>query len=111
MSPNFPNYYPNSANCRYTIVVAPGLQIALMFEKFSVEFHSSCIYDSLAVFDGINNIARLIGRFCGYSPPGPIVSTGNMLHLQFTSDFSVTARGFFARYTTGYASEFLIPLP
>ena len=108
MSPNFPNNYPNHVNCKYTIVVAPDLQIGLVFQKFSVEWNPTCNYDSLTIFDGASNTSRLIGRFCGYSPPGPIVSTGNMLHLQFTSDYIVTAKGFFANYTTGSASEFLM---
>ena len=107
MSPNFPSNYPNNANCRYTIVVAPGLQIGLVFQHFSVEWHSSCSYDSLTVFDGASNASPLIGRFCGYLPPGPITSTGNMLHLQFTSDYIISAKGFLANYTTGSASEFL----
>jgi len=103
MSPNYPNNYPHSANCKYTIAIASGLQIALVFQNFALERHDLCRYDSLTIFDGANNTSPQIGKFCGTSSPGRIVSTGNMLHLQFTSDFSGSAKGFFANYTTGSA--------
>ena len=110
MSPNYPNNYPHLANCKYTINIASGLQIALIFRDFALESHDSCRYDNLRIFDGANNTSPLIGIFCGTSSPGRIVSTGSMLHLEFKSDFSSSAKGFFANYTTGSARKFLLSL-
>ena len=110
MSPNYPNNYPHSTSCKYTIVIASGLQIALVFQNFALERHGLCRYDSLTIYDGANNTSPLIGKFCGTASPGRIVSTGNMLHLQFTSDFSGSAKGFFANYTTGSARKLLMSL-
>ena len=105
MSPNYPDNYPHRANCKYTIAIASGLQIALVFQDFAIENHASCRYDNLKIFDGANNTSPLLGTFCGTLSPGRIVSTGNMLHLEFQSDFSSSAKGFFANYTTGSARK------
>ena len=109
MSPNYPNNYPHLANCKYTIDIPSGLQIELIFRDFALERHDSCRYDNLRIFDGANNTSPLIGKFCGTASPGRIVSTGNMLHLEFVSDFSSSAKGFFANYTTGSACKCFIP--
>lgn len=105
MSPNYPNNYPHRSNCKYTIGIASGLQIELMFQDFVIEYHDACRYDNLKIYDGANNTSPLIGTFCGTLSPGRIVSTGSMLHLEFISDFSNSAKGFFANYTTGSARK------
>ena len=107
-SPSYPNNYPHRSNCKYTIGIASGLQIALVFQDFALEAHSECRYDNLKVYDGGNSTSPLIGTFCGTRSPGRIVSTGNMLHLVFNTDFSGSAKGFFANYTTGSACEYYI---
>ena len=105
-SPNYPQNYPHNANCRYTIAISSGLQIALTFRDFAMETHSDCRYDNLRIYDGGNSTAPIVGTFCGTRSPGRIVSTGNMLHLVLKSDFSSSARGFFANYTTGSSRKY-----
>eukprot|EP00794_Sanderia_malayensis_P003248 gene3248-3729_t len=100
-SPGYPNNYPHRQNCKYTISISSGMQIALVFRVFQIEQHSSCNYDYLMIYDGVNNTSPMIGKFCGTHSPGRIVSRGNSLHLVFRSDFSSSAKGFFANYTTG----------
>uniref|UniRef100_A0A2K6TN52 Procollagen C-endopeptidase enhancer 2 n=1 Tax=Saimiri boliviensis boliviensis TaxID=39432 RepID=A0A2K6TN52_SAIBB len=73
--------------------------IELKFEKFDVERDNYCRYDYVAVFNGGEvNDAKRIGKYCGDSPPAPIVSERNELLIQFLSDLSLTADGFIGHY-------------
>ncbi|NWH87577.1 PCOC2 endopeptidase, partial [Aegithalos caudatus] len=78
--------------------MAPAL-IELKFEKFDVERDNYCRYDYVAVFNGGEiNDAKRIGKYCGDSPPAPILSEKNELLVQFLSDLSLTADGFIGHY-------------
>ncbi|KFQ98833.1 Procollagen C-endopeptidase enhancer 2, partial [Opisthocomus hoazin] len=73
--------------------------IELKFEKFDVERDNYCRYDYVAVFNGGEiNDAKRIGKYCGDSPPAPILSERNELLVQFLSDLSLTADGFIGHY-------------
>ncbi|NWS50314.1 PCOC2 endopeptidase, partial [Probosciger aterrimus] len=73
--------------------------IELKFEKFDVERDNYCRYDYVAVFNGGEiNDAKRIGKYCGDSPPAPILSERNELLIQFLSDLSLTADGFIGHY-------------
>ncbi|NXB71239.1 PCOC2 endopeptidase, partial [Donacobius atricapilla] len=77
----------------------PAALIELKFEKFDVERDNYCRYDYVAVFNGGEiNDAKRIGKYCGDSPPAPIVSEKNELLVQFLSDLSLTADGFIGHY-------------
>ena len=54
------------------------------------------MYDKLRVVDGPPGSTEL-GVFCGSSLPDPLLSSSNLLTLQFTSDGSVTRTGFRVR--------------
>ena len=103
-SPNFPNKYPNNANCRYLITNSdPATRIILDFLHFDLESHRSCSWDWLKIYDGNSNKANQIGRKYGYcgkrAPPTlTIASTGNSLLMVFVSDHIVPKSGFNATY-------------
>ncbi|XP_071477908.1 protein SpAN-like [Diadema antillarum] len=96
MSPNYPNNYDNNQNCLYMIEGAPGATITLTFVDMDIESHTTCAYDSVEVRTGDVSSPGL--KFCGTALPGEQVSTGNQLLVAFTSDYSVTRRGFKATY-------------
>nr|XP_033813503.1 procollagen C-endopeptidase enhancer 2 [Geotrypetes seraphini] len=99
-TPNWPDRdYPAGVTCSWHIIAPPNQLIELKFEKFDVERDSYCRYDYVAVFNGGEvNDAKRIGKFCGDSPPGTIVSEKNELLIQFLSDLSLTADGFIGSY-------------
>uniref|UniRef100_G3STZ4 Procollagen C-endopeptidase enhancer 2 n=1 Tax=Loxodonta africana TaxID=9785 RepID=G3STZ4_LOXAF len=99
-TPNWPDRdYPAGVACVWHIVAPENQLIELMFEKFDVERDNYCRYDFVAVFNGGEiNDAKRIGRYCGDSPPAPIVSESNELLIQFLSDLSLTADGFIGHY-------------
>lgn len=51
------------------------------------------------VYDGSVSNATKLGRFCGESNPGSLMSTMNYLHLVFETDSSVGGRGFKGNYS------------
>ncbi|XP_066292178.1 CUB and sushi domain-containing protein 1-like isoform X4 [Branchiostoma lanceolatum] len=100
LSPDFPNVYPFSNTCYYTITVTSGYIIALTVDVFSTEAN----YDYLEIRDGGGSSATMIGRYSGsgLSPNDVIESTSNQLWLKFTSDSSDSRQGFRIYYDSSY---------
>ncbi|XP_024912482.1 adhesion G-protein coupled receptor G6 isoform X3 [Cynoglossus semilaevis] len=89
-SPCYPEKYPNSQACRWSLRAAAGFIIQLSFLDFDLEEAPGCIYDQVVVNTGGADV-----RFCGPTASGlTLNSTGNVMELTFTSDFSVQKRGF-----------------
>uniref|UniRef100_A0A3B3UMJ3 CUB domain-containing protein n=1 Tax=Poecilia latipinna TaxID=48699 RepID=A0A3B3UMJ3_9TELE len=101
VSPNFPADYPDLANCNYTINAGQQTVIVLSFQVFQVEgmSSSSCRYDYVAVYDGPDSLAPLLGRFCGTVLPPDIRSSTNNLFIIFRTDATVSGVGWRATYS------------
>jgi hypothetical protein len=80
------NYAP-SMSCTWNFTSTAGTRLMLSFSSFQT--HQS---DFLLVYDG----ARLRSRLSGTTFPSPIVSTGPVLTVVFTSDLFGEAAGFLA---------------
>ncbi|CAL1533934.1 unnamed protein product [Lymnaea stagnalis] len=95
MSTNYPANYPDQSYCTWTIVSGEANAIiTLNITDFDVE---GCPFDYLEVYDGNSSRSNMIGQYCE-EVPKTIVSSGNALHVVFTSDDSVNLRGFIASY-------------
>lgn len=66
-----------------------------------MEQHQECAYDHIAIFDGDSPESLLLGKFCGYKEPHPIIATRNEMYMIFKSDSSIQHKGFSATHTTG----------
>ncbi|XP_044077095.1 procollagen C-endopeptidase enhancer a [Siniperca chuatsi] len=101
-TPNWPDKkYPPGTSCSWLITVEPDMVIQVKFEKFVLEADTYCRFDYVAFFNGgEKDDSRLIGRYCGDQAPQPIMTSGNVLLVQFVSDLSVTSDGFLAHYTS-----------
>ncbi|ESO84884.1 hypothetical protein LOTGIDRAFT_236092 [Lottia gigantea] len=97
-SPNWPQFYPSRKDCVWHFTTKPGHRVKLEFEDFELEPHQECTYDHIIVFDGDDNSARSLGRFCGGDKPEPIISSGNRMYMVFYSDASVQRKGFHAKH-------------
>jgi len=93
-SPNYPSNYPNRANCQWRIDPPGNTPIILEFDDFKTESG----YDVVAVHDGASSSATQLVRASGSTLPSPITSTGGTIFISFTSDSSVTDKGFSARF-------------
>ncbi|KAK7915837.1 hypothetical protein WMY93_011598 [Mugilogobius chulae] len=102
MTPNWPNdKYPPGTSCSWLITVEPDMVIHVKFDKFVLEADTYCRFDYVAFYNGgERDDSQLIGKYCGDQAPLPILTSGNVLLVQFVSDLSVTLDGFSAQYTS-----------
>ncbi|XP_076156201.1 neuropilin-1a-like [Alosa pseudoharengus] len=104
-SPGFPEKYPNNLACSYTVWAPSGEEIQLLFHAFSLEPDTTpptgvtCRFDWLEIWDGYPLVGHFIGRFCGDSNPGRVVSHTGILTITFTTDNAIAKEGFEASYT------------
>ena len=96
-SPNYPNAYPNGANCVWVITAPAGCKVLLTFTTFNTELS----YDKVFVYDGSipTPPTSLSGELSGlHSVPKTFSSTGTQMTIVFTSDFFFSGNGFKADY-------------
>ncbi|XP_068694611.1 uncharacterized protein [Montipora foliosa] len=102
-SPNYPFSYPNNLDCLWTITVTPGYYIHLNFSNFSLEGTyglSFCPFDYVEVSDLNYPSSSIKIQRCGYQSPWCVLSTSNVLHVRFVSDFIFSHTGFTAQYVS-----------
>lgn len=108
-SKNYPNPYPHNTDCTWNIRVATGRTVAITFEDFNIERHTSCNFDYVAVYDGPDSNATQLMRTCGNTLPNngsAIHSSANEIFVRMRSDPTSNARGFKASYITGECVRF-----
>uniref|UniRef100_A0A8C6WS33 Neuropilin 1 n=1 Tax=Neogobius melanostomus TaxID=47308 RepID=A0A8C6WS33_9GOBI len=98
-SPDYPGAYPPSQNCVWVITAPePGQKILINFNPhFDLE-DRDCKYDFVEVYNGANESAPMVGKFCGKIAPSPIISSGGQLTVKFVSDYETHGAGFSIRY-------------
>lgn len=96
-SPCYPQKYPNSQACKWTMQAPAGFIIQLSFLDFDLEEAPGCIYDQVVVNTGSADV-----KLCGLTADGlTLNSTGNVMELSFNSDFSVQKKGFSVSFRHG----------
>lgn len=101
-SPNYPGPYPYNIDCSWLIVVTEGSSILLTFHHFELEYHNSCAYDYVKIYNGVaEDEGNLLGTFCGDAPPPQFTSSWNVMSIIFHSDRHVASRGFSVGYRKG----------
>ncbi|OCT85044.1 CUB domain-containing protein 2 [Xenopus laevis] len=103
-SPDYPDNYPNNAECNWFIRAAPGSTVYLTFTDFQME-NEGCNFDYVAVFDGSGAEDNQVRYFCGTTKPPDIKSSLNELLVVFKSDFNIGGRGFKAYYYSGECQD------
>ncbi|XP_003256678.2 mannan-binding lectin serine protease 1 isoform X2 [Nomascus leucogenys] len=96
-SPDFPNPYPKSSECLYTIELEEGFMVNLQFEDiFDIEDHPEvpCPYDYIKIKVG----PKVFGPFCGEKAPEPISTQSHSVLILFHSDNSGENRGWRLSY-------------
>ncbi|KAK3802337.1 hypothetical protein RRG08_010589, partial [Elysia crispata] len=99
-SPNYPNNYPSSAYCIWTITSDPGTQVQLRFSTFDLQHSSSCQSDALVIQDSNSSEANTIGPLCGSDYRHFIFGSQNKLYIYFLSDATISGAGFQAEWST-----------
>lgn len=104
-SPYYPNLYHDSKKCIYEIIqpINKGIKLTIIDMDIEGMQIPDCYFDYLEIHDGDNENATKLATLCGSEdqiPPVPYISTHNYMFIVFTTDSSVTGRGFKANYTT-----------
>ncbi|XP_012879669.1 PREDICTED: CUB and sushi domain-containing protein 1-like [Dipodomys ordii] len=92
LSPGFPDFYPNSLNCTWTIEVSHGKGVQMVFHTFHLESSHDYL---LITEDGSFSapVARLTGSVLPHTIKAGLF--GNFTaQLRFISDFSISYEGF-----------------
>ncbi|XP_041962329.1 CUB and sushi domain-containing protein 3 isoform X2 [Alosa sapidissima] len=92
LSPGFPELYPNSLNCTWTVEVSHGKGVQFTFHTFHLEDH----HDYLLLTEN-GSFAQPLARLTGSQRPPSINAGlyGNFrAQLRFISDFSISFQGF-----------------
>ena len=74
----------------------------LRFDRFELEpsFGSRCTADYVEILDGKSSYSKSKGKFCGFTTPEDIRSSGRHMRVRFTSDLTKSHyRGFKATFT------------
>ncbi|KAM8966399.1 CUB and sushi domain-containing protein 3 [Pelodytes ibericus] len=100
LSPGYPEIYPNSLNCTWTIEVTHGKGVQFIFHTF----HLEDLHDYLLITEN-GSFTQPLARLTGAELPTAINAGlyGNFrAQLRFISDFSISYEGFnitFSEYT------------
>ncbi|KAK2515249.1 hypothetical protein Q9233_014448 [Columba guinea] len=92
LSPGYPDLYPNSLNCTWTVDVTHGKGVQFTFYTFHLEDH----HDYLLITEN-GSFTHPLARLTGSELPSPINAGlyGNFrAQLRFISDFSISYEGF-----------------
>uniref|UniRef100_A0AAR2IVV0 CUB and Sushi multiple domains 3a n=1 Tax=Pygocentrus nattereri TaxID=42514 RepID=A0AAR2IVV0_PYGNA len=97
LSPGFPELYPNSLNCTWTVEVSHGKGVRFTFHAFHLEDH----HDYLLLTEN-GSFAQPLARLTGSQRP-PALNAGLYgnfrAQLRFISDFSISFHGFNISFT------------
>ncbi|KAK9538461.1 hypothetical protein VZT92_003630 [Zoarces viviparus] len=104
-TPGFPEKYPNNLDCTFMIFAPKMSEIVVEFDSFDMEPDTTpppgalCRYDWLEIWDGFPAVGPHIGRYCGQTSPGRVVSYTGILSMTITTDNAIAREGFAANYT------------
>ena len=99
-SPNEPKHYPAGSSCDWLITVPEGKIVKLIFDRFELDSSYGCTSDYVEVFDGSSSSSKSKGRFCDYSTPDDIYSSGRYMWVRFRADSSRSSHdGFKATFS------------
>lgn len=96
--------YGNNKNLVMTFLPdQPDKKLTALFTSFSIEPDPACAYDWLAIYDGTDVNAPLIGEYCGLNSPGRVTATGEegALTFSFHSDALTNESGWTAEISCG----------
>ncbi|XP_071498050.1 uncharacterized protein [Diadema antillarum] len=102
-SPGYPDSYDNYVYTTWTASTHEGWVITASFKDFELELD----YDYLLIGDGLSPYqpGSLLANLTGLSIPDDVTSSGNAMWLLFTTDYSITYRGFEVELTTSEMEE------
>jgi hypothetical protein len=82
--------YRNNTRCTWFLQPAGARRVELSIDRFALEPN----FDFLTIYDGPTPAARILGRYHGgQRPPDTLRSSGSAVFIEFSTDGSLTDRG------------------
>ncbi|XP_036916668.1 cubilin [Sturnira hondurensis] len=107
-SPLWPGNYPHNSDYQWVVNVNASQVIHGRILEMDIESTHNCYYDKLRIYDGVGIHSRLAETYCGTQTEF-FSSTGNSLTFQFSSDSSVSGKGFLLEWFAMNASAGPLP--
>ncbi|KAK3100235.1 hypothetical protein FSP39_016802 [Pinctada imbricata] len=108
-SPGYPTAYSDNLTYEVTISAGETEIINLEMTDCEIEYASAkvpfCQVDKLIIYDGQFDNATILYQGCCLTAVSNLQSTDRYMFLRFTSDTTVTARGFRAKYFNNITVE------
>ncbi|ESP01037.1 hypothetical protein LOTGIDRAFT_140079, partial [Lottia gigantea] len=97
---NYPDVYPVSSDCSWTIKGQIGQYVEASFLQLDVLGSDECDGDFVRLYDeGLTEERHSLGKFCRDRRPISNINTNwNEMAVEFYSDFDETSSGFMLRY-------------
>ncbi|XP_056236072.1 suppressor of tumorigenicity 14 protein homolog isoform X2 [Seriola aureovittata] len=99
-SPGYPFGYPAKSRCQWQIRASENNAISVRFPFFHIE--DDCSDDFVSIFDSLSpDDSQAITEKCGQRPPSnplEVVSSGNIMLINFITDTDIQRPGFNAAY-------------
>ncbi|XP_047482510.1 LOW QUALITY PROTEIN: cubilin-like [Penaeus chinensis] len=99
-SPNSPDLFPSTTDCRWILDLPPGYGIQITWHTFALG-SSSCESNYVEIFDNssIPGMGGQMGeRYCGSNMPPIMTSTSNLVTIHFHDDYTFNQDSFSAIY-------------
>lgn len=99
-SPNYPNNYDSSSTSKWLIHNSESYDYEIVIETVDSRLESSvnCYADKVQLYKGPCSSYPSLGAFCGQDTPTYTQSSGLYVLVTFTSDSTVTYKGFNISY-------------
>ncbi|XP_077015414.1 cubilin-like [Tamandua tetradactyla] len=97
-SPLWPVNYPHNSDYLWVVNVNASQVIHGRVLEMDIEDAHRCFYDRLRIYDGLGIHSRLLGTYCGTQTPS-FSSSRSSLTFQFSSDASVSGKGFLLEWS------------
>ena len=104
-SPYYPINYPTKKRCTWGITVPGDYRILVVFDEFETQRDS----DVLKIYDGESSSSDVLITLSGDMSVSTYGSSGPSLWFEFTTDESITDKGFLATYTATQQPSTYLP--
>nr|XP_014352459.1 PREDICTED: embryonic protein UVS.2-like [Latimeria chalumnae] len=99
---DYPSQYPKNSFCIWLIRLPKTSKLVrLDFFQFHIQSSSSCKKDYIKIYDGLTTAARVfLDKTCGKKELPRLMSSSNVMLIEFASDAKVSKSGFAGTYNS-----------
>ena len=82
-----PPSYPPDLSCSWLITVPEGKIVKLSFNRFDLYWRAGRCGDYVEALDGQYTSSQSLAKYCAYSTPKAVLSSGRYMRVNFRSDY------------------------